>query len=347
MLFMTRHVLLLILLFNASCSFLKDSSQATNKKEEQQSVPPPASSDISLKGRAAPDSFEKVLREAIYFANSLEREALKLIQKTEAAQTLTLFSVLSYVAETKSGVKKSLPFGLDCGQYEIEKSANRLRVIKTCVRPPVAIAEVRTIRAEEEFQVEFFVTEWPAVLGLSVSLTGQNVICDLKVTQKKLSRMQCQNWSYQVAEEQTSATVVKAEQFVFSRESAEQFVIKGGFFKDLTENKKIDIRVPIEGKIKIIEKELEVIDEFLEQKEGRHEEGSKKDQKDSLEKIDTQGQPAEGQSGEESFVPDFTEPQDGEEVEPGQELQIPEPGEADAVPPQSEPPPSPRGGRGR
>ena len=53
--------------------------------------------------------FSKEMREAIYFSNSLEREALKLILKNNSLQKLTLFSVLSYIVETNAGVKKKHP----------------------------------------------------------------------------------------------------------------------------------------------------------------------------------------------------------------------------------------------
>lgn len=206
--------------------------------------------------------FSKTLRESIYFSNSLEREALKLILKDNSFQKNTLFSVLSYVVETNSGAKKTTPYGLDCGQFLVKPEGKYIRVIKTCVKPHSEIATIRTVDDENLYEVEFLIKEWASVVGLSVTLTGDNLRCSLRVKDKKLSVLKCDNWSYQTAGDQFSSTVVKAREFVFNREAKKQFVIRGGFFKELVENKKIDIMVPLEGKIKIIEKELRVIDEF-------------------------------------------------------------------------------------
>ncbi len=206
--------------------------------------------------------FSKTLRESIYFSNSLEREALKLILKDNSFQKNTLFSVLSYVVETNSGAKKTTPFGLDCGQFLVKPEGKYLRIIKACVKPYSEIATIRTVEDENLYEVEFLIKEWASVVGLAVTLTGDNLRCSLRVKEKKLSVLNCDNWSYQTSADQFSSTVVKAREYVFNREAKKQFVIRGGFFKELVENKKIDIMVPLEGKIRIIEKELRVIDEF-------------------------------------------------------------------------------------
>lgn len=215
------------------------------------------------KNQMAPDSaFSRVLREAIYFSNSLEREALKLILKDRSAQKLTLFSVLSYIVETNSGSKKSTPFGLDCGTFEVRRQAKEILIFKTCVKPEAEVVRIQEIKADERYQVRFTVREWSSVVGWAVALTGSDVKCDLRIRDKKLQSLNCENWSYQTDENQTSSTVMRAQVFFFQREAARQFVIKGGFYKELVENRKIDIVVPLEGKIKIMEKELQVIDEF-------------------------------------------------------------------------------------
>ena len=216
-----------------------------------------------------PPEFPKMLREAIYFANSLEREALKLLTKDSGFQRLTLFSVLSYVVEISSGAKKSTPLGLDCGNYTVKKVGRDISILKSCSKPFAEMAHIQIINErdqEAEYAVDFTINEWSGVLGMAVTLTGSNVRCLLNVKNARLSRMNCENWSYLISESHLSATVMKAKEFRFERDAQKQFVIKGGYFKELIENKKIDITVPLEGKIKIIEKEIRVIDEFLDKK---------------------------------------------------------------------------------
>lgn len=312
--------------------------------QEQKANIPEAAPPVSAEFKKS--IFGKTLREAIYFSNSLEREALKLILKDSSFQKQTLFGVLSFVVETNSGAKKSTPFGLDCGQFNVRAEGKMIRVFKACVKPETEIANILTVKEDSLYEVEFLIKEWAGVVGLAVTLTGENLRCSLRIREKKLYVLNCANWSYQVQSDQVSSTVVKAREFVFQRDAKKQFVIRGGFFKELMENRKIDIVVPLEGKIKIIEKELLVIDEFAnklnEESRARHEkeeeykkhireENEKKAAEEKL-KIEKQKENREG--GQES---NETESQTGQET--GGEVS------ADATP--ANPESDSRGGRGR
>lgn len=213
--------------------------------------------------------FSKVLREAIYFSSNLEREALRLISKNNSLQKVTLFSILSYIVETNAGVKKPTPFGLDCNKFNIQRESKLIKISKSCVKPSVEVVQIKTLEKENLseglYEVEFFIKEWERVVGMSVTLTGDNMRCQLKIKDKKLYRLKCDNWSYQMEAGQASLTVVKAKQFLFQRDAQKQFVIQGGFFKEMMENRKIDISVPLQGKIKIFEKEIKILDQFAEE----------------------------------------------------------------------------------
>lgn len=212
--------------------------------------------------------YSKVLREALYFSASLEREAIKLLLKDNTIQKKSLFSVLSYIFETKSGTRKPTPLGLDCAQYDIKKEISYLSVLKTCFKPAKEIARLYIKAEDRDYEIKFLVSEWGAVLGLSAVLTGSDIKCKIKIVEQKLNVLECENWALQVTEDQLSATIIKLDQFLFQRNALQQFVMKGGFYKELVQNKKIDIKVPLEGKIKIIERELKVIDDFIDHKDG-------------------------------------------------------------------------------
>jgi|GEM_PF-3621958 len=214
--------------------------------------------DVKIK----PTDFDKILREAIYFSSNLEREALKLILNDNSMQKLSLFSVLSYIVEINTGAKKTTPYGLDCGTFEVNKEKKTIKIFKSCVRPIVEIAQIQILQESMLYEVEFVIKEWADVVGLAASLTGDNTRCLIKIKDKKLQQLSCENWSYQTSEDQISSTIIKAKYFLFQREAQKQFVIRGGFFRELVENKKIDIVVPLEGIIKIFEKEIKVRDDF-------------------------------------------------------------------------------------
>ena len=209
--------------------------------------------------------FSKVLREALYFSSSLEREALKLISKNNSLQKMTLFSILSYVAEIKSGVKKATPFGLDCSKFDIKRERSFIKISKLCTKPAVQVAQIKILEEDKLYDVEFFIKEWERVVGMSVTLTGDNMLCNIKIKDKKLYTLKCDNWSYQMESGRASVTVIKTNEFLFQRDAQKQFVIRGGFFKEMMENKKIDISVPLHGKIKIFEKEIKIMDQYADE----------------------------------------------------------------------------------
>ena len=218
----------------------------------------------------ASDSLPKLnkkQREAIYFAASLEKEALKVLIKDSAFDKPTLFSVLSYAIEADSGIKSKAPSPLDCTRFRIDtqpKNEKIFRVLKVCQRPEMVVAEIQIGLGSEDMTIHFFVKEWISVLGYSTTLSGDEIKCDLKVLNKKLNYLDCQGWNRMLSSTANSAEELRLKTFLFDRQGVHQFTLKGGIYKDLVEHKKIEVYVPVEGKIKRIEHEIEVIDEYLE-----------------------------------------------------------------------------------
>jgi hypothetical protein len=297
---MKLAVFFLILLV-AACHKTEEKKETVSVEDSQQKQTEiaPLKKPVEIKPKVT-----KSLREAVYFSASLEREALKLLLKDNSFQRNTLFSVLSFILETSSGVRKSTPLGLDCGKFELQFQKDQLGIEKACQKPVREVARITTLTPDREYEILFKSNEWGRVLGQTAVLTGSDIKCRLSLVEQKLTMLNCENWYYQESENQLSATVIKTTEFLFQRNAEKQFVIRGGFYKELIENKKIDIVVPLEGKIKIIEKEIKVIDEFEDQKDGVINEKKERieikpaDQKDG-EKNNEEGRQETG-NGEES-----------------------------------------------
>ncbi|MBC7465269.1 MAG: hypothetical protein H7256_04700 [Bdellovibrio sp.] len=214
-----------------------------------------------------PQLLSKVQREAIYFSASLEKEALRLMTKGQYADDMSLFSVLSFAVEIAAGVKKNALNRLDCTRFRFvadPRDKNLIEVFKVCQKPEALVAKIKQASEGSHLTVTFLIKEWAAVVGLSVAVTGNDVVCDLQIKNKKLSQLECLNWTKNLVSSATSSEELKLKTFIFNRDQQSQFLVKGGIYKDLVERRKIEMRVPLEGKIKLIEKEIEVIDEFAE-----------------------------------------------------------------------------------
>ncbi|OFZ29296.1 MAG: hypothetical protein A2622_07720 [Bdellovibrionales bacterium RIFCSPHIGHO2_01_FULL_40_29] len=227
----------------------------------------PAMPKIATKVKKDESLLSKEQREAIYFSASLEREAMRLLTKNPSFDELTLFSTLSYAIETYAGIKKMAPSKLDCSRFSLRPDASNKKIVsvfKTCSKPDSLMAQIKMGLASSELQVIFYIREWVSVIGLAGTLTGSNIVCDLRIDHKKLTRLNCQNWVRTLSSDEVSAEELRLTTFAFDRNNANQFVLQGGVFKDLVERRKVEIKVPLQGKIKLIEKEIEVIDQFAE-----------------------------------------------------------------------------------
>ena len=258
----TSCVILVLMFFSAGCTRTQPKNAVENQSglEKSSSDKSSAAKITSVKEKSL---FPKELKESLYFAASLERESLRLISKNSSLEPTTLFSVLSYAFEVAAGTKKSPPRNTDCGRFQIEKDEpGKLKVLKVCMKPYATVAFLQSRMDDTEFEITFKIKEWASVVGLSVTLTNPDIVCLLRLKDKKLNSMVCDSWSYFLSASDASATEVRLKTMSFYRDKQQQLKLSGGFFHDLIERKKIDITVPLEGKIKLIEKEIEVKDDF-------------------------------------------------------------------------------------
>lgn len=286
----TCCVMIFLLSVGTACT----RSQPTGQSEEVNSAQPSSAETTSGKTTNPKDKspekplFSKELKESLHFASSLERESLRLIAKNNSFEPTTLFSVLSYAFEVASGTKKSPPRNIDCSRFQIEKGQpGELKILKVCQKPHVLVAIVQSRLEETEIEVTFKAKEWASVVGLSVTLTNPDISCQLRLKEKKLNTMSCEHWAYFLSASDASATQIHLKTMSFRRDQELQLKLSGGFFHDLIERKKIEISVPLEGKIKLIEKEIEVKDDFADKVQTSED---VRNEKENQEKINAKGQ---------------------------------------------------------
>lgn len=310
-------------------------SQPDKEAEKKQAAQPPV--EIHTKNQlvqqpellVAKPLFSKEIKENLHFASSLERESLRLISHNPSLDPTTLFSVLSYAFEVASGTKKTPPRNIDCGRFQIEKSEQKmLKVFKICEKPFKLVATLQPRLEETAFEVTFKIKEWASVVGLSVTLTNSDIVCQLQIKDKKLNALSCEHWAYFLSASDASATEIHLKTMSFHRDQSPQLKLSGGFFRDLVERKKIDIHVPIEGKIKLIEKEIEVKDDFANQVKtsedirGEKENSKKSNEKSNKEKEDYQKWIKEGETSDQNHSEgqeqNSAQSQSGEPIHPNE-----------------------------
>ena len=201
----------------------------------------------------------KNITTVIRFSASIEREIFKIIRPSLSPQ-MTQFEVISTVLDQSLGIKKN--FGtVDCKLYRIKRNLTKIEIYKQCQKPEVLITHIDL--GKDQMTLHYYTKEWSAAVGVSVALTAQDRICQIKFTKQKLNRMSCERTELLV-DQSADIEELRLSEFIFDQSATDQVHVVGGFYKNLTEHRKLKINIPFDGKIKIIEKELNVRDDFAE-----------------------------------------------------------------------------------
>lgn len=246
----------------------------------------------SATGQAADQVTESLKKIATHFrfAASLEREILKTI-RPDLNLPMTQFEILSTVLDQRVGIKKNFA-RVDCKLFKIEPQNTLYLFFKQCQNPQVRVADVET-KTKNQISVHFYTSEWASVVGQSVALTAADRVCVLTIEEDKLKRLSCENTNLAL-DQAMDVQELRLKEFVFDQKAEFQVQVSGGFYKNLVEHRKLNMKIPFDGKIKIIEKELKVRDDFA---------GLDSPQKTGTEHIEiqnTQKQPTEGSDGQKS-----------------------------------------------
>lgn len=214
----------------------------------------------------------KVFYNSLKFVASLETEVFKLVYP-QSENRIWPLDVLAYAASKEAGLKITLK-NYDCQRLEWVEKDEKLLLQKQCSKPPLTLAQVTPIflnKVQEPlyYTIEFMNENWENILGPSAQLQAENRECTVVVVRGQVTSYNCKNTFFSTELGGLNLQEIRLPTFAFKRNSEgsslqdiEMVQVKGAFYKDLIEVKKISLTIPLTGKIKIIEKELKVRDDF-------------------------------------------------------------------------------------
>jgi hypothetical protein len=201
----------------------------------------------------------KQIASSIRFVASVEREILKII-RPGLTMANTQFEILNLVFDQRLGTKKN--FGnIDCKLYNIQKKLDGFEIYKLCQKPSALIATI-SMKDNNLITIQFLTKEWTSIVGQSVALISPDRICKISLESEKVYKMTCEHTAFVVG---TNPDIqeLRLVEFVFDQKANQQVQVSGGYYKNLIEHRKIKLNIPFDGKIKIIEKELKIHDDFV------------------------------------------------------------------------------------
>ena len=236
------------------------------KKEDSVLITAPVSSVAELKAEATKadeTAHVKLLAQNLKFIASLENEILKLLIPGSVPRT-NQFDVLASGFEKLAGAKVGFLVGFDCQKISVKASRKHFDIFSECIRPPKKLAEM-TEESAYKYSVLFLSQHWPTIVGSSATLNPTDRICNITLKANKVQILECKNsvFSLQATQKDISLLELRITRYLFNRDQKEEVIVEGGQYKDLIEVKKVNLKIPMTGKISVIEKELKVKDDFV------------------------------------------------------------------------------------
>lgn len=197
------------------------------------------------------------------FLASLETEILKLIIPA-SLPTVNQFDVISYAFDLQAQIKRPSLKSYECQIIKLITTEKKITVLSQCEKPHKTLAEI-DILTDTLYVIRFINSSWASVVGLSAMLQPEPRECVVKIKSNTPHEMDCTNTTYTLkADSHLQYLKIKKYHYKSKKDTADsnEVIIDAGVYKDLIEIKKIKMTVPFSGQIKIIEKEIEVKDDF-------------------------------------------------------------------------------------
>lgn len=109
-----------------------------------------------------------------------------------------------------------------------------------------------TLTGAQRGRVEFNPANLGEVLGMGASIFGRRMSCEISWDEKDIiEHMSCPNW-----EQDRETHLIRLETYEYHRNKGQILKLKGKVLENLTAIRKIETEVPLEGKITVVETEL-------------------------------------------------------------------------------------------
>lgn len=218
---------------------------------------------IASQTLSAEVAFAKMLTGHLKFIASLEKEVLKLLLENSAPE-VNQFEVLAYGFDKFNGAKTGFLPGFGCQKIAVRAGTKKFEIYSECTKPAKKLAEIsEDVMNKNKLTAVFFTPNWKVILGNAAGINPERV-CQFSIKDNKVQSFDCKDtvFSPRITGLDINLYELKIKKYEFNRNQANELMIEGGQYKDLIETKKINMTVPMTGKISIIEKEIKVKDDF-------------------------------------------------------------------------------------
>ncbi len=198
-----------------------------------------------------------------YFAQAdgIHREAWWVLTSEKKPAGKTPFGKIERALLSSENIKLTNKSIFRCDRYVVKREVlsakgypQKAEVFEKCSEKMAGkkIADLSSAK-EGEVQVVFYPENLEEILGLGPTILNKHVECTLVASDSgALNSLKCKNWS----EDRSKEQMIRLDTYDYQKEGKNLIKLRGKVYENLTDIRKIEADVPLEGKIEVTETEL-------------------------------------------------------------------------------------------
>jgi hypothetical protein len=194
-------------------------------------------------------------------ADAIHREAWWVVGGERRASGKSPFGKVQRALMADQNIKLSNKSFFRCDRYLVKRDIHsptgipqNVEIFEKCSEKTAAkkIADFSLAKAGE-LKVTFVAENMEEVLGMGATVLLRLIECQLNYNeQDQLTLFRCKSW----AQDRGQNQVVRLDTYEYQKNKSSLLKLQGKVYENLTELRKIDVSIPLEGKIKVTETEL-------------------------------------------------------------------------------------------
>lgn len=250
----------------SACTFRKEpESLKTGQNEIEKSA---VASKAAVKAPGVPVK-DRILQGVVRVfeqADAIHREAWWVIGEERRPAGKSPFGKVQRALMSEQKIKLSNKSFFRCDRYVVKRDIlsaagypQKAEVFEKCSEkaPAKQIADW-SLEKMGELKVTFHTENLEEVLGLGATILMRRLECQMNFNElDQLLLLRCQAWAQDRGQGQT----VRLDTYEYRKDNKSMLKLRGKVHENLTEIRKIDVDIPLEGKIKVTETELYAAEE--------------------------------------------------------------------------------------
>jgi hypothetical protein len=194
-------------------------------------------------------------------ADSVHREAWWVLTGERPPLLKSAFGKVQRAILSQQNAKLGNKSLFSCDRYEVKRDVmsqtgypQKIEMYEKCSsKAPAKHMAFLNAQKEGEFEITFYPEGLQEVLGMSAAILNKAIVCRVRTnSSEQLLGLSCKDW----AQEKNKTQMIRLDVYDYQKEGQDMIKLRGKIYENLTDIRKIEADVPMNGKITVTETEL-------------------------------------------------------------------------------------------